>query len=155
MGYYAAAEIGAIPANEVWPLIQDLFGVKDQNDLDTREAVKQAEQDKQRAQWQAEADERAAKHAAALEKGRNELAAYLATLPGARLSSVPRSPGSSFVRYRHDRREENGTFRPVRINLAKRGPLLCYSVDGGKFSAVKTLFRVWDEAAARGEVFAG
>ncbi len=33
--------------------------------------------------------------------------------------------------------------------MGKNGP------NGGKFSAVKTLFRVWDEAAARGEVLAG
>lgn len=151
MGYYVAAEIGAVPVSEVWPLIQDLFGVPDLATLEAREAVKRAADEAKRAEWQAECDARAAKHEAAKEQAQKDLAAYLATLPGARLSSAPRS--GSFIRYRCDRKDENGAFRPVRITLAKRGPLLCYSLDGGKFSAVKTLFRVWDEAAARGEVF--
>jgi hypothetical protein len=46
------------------------------------------------------------------------------------------------------------------IRAAKRGPVLCYSVDGGKFQAVKgkwssDKFAAWNEAAKRGEVFAG
>ncbi len=161
MGYYVAAEIGAIPANEVWPLIQDLFGVQDESDLLAREAVKQAEQDASNAKWRAECDARAAEREKLAGEKQARFAAFLSTVTGERLAVIPETSGFSFLRYRSDNEnpEKQGEFAPVRITLQKRGPALCYSVNGGAFKACKSRFsdklKVWNAAANRGEVWAG
>lgn len=58
LGYGVAAEIGAIPAAELWPLCGEVFGVASLVELETLEAVKQAEQAEKDRQWRAECDAR-------------------------------------------------------------------------------------------------
>lgn len=82
-GYMACADIGAIPAAELWPLIQDLFGVSDLAELEAREAVKQAERDAQSAKWEAEHKENQAKRQAQTEQKRATLGEPLKVHPKA------------------------------------------------------------------------
>lgn len=63
-GYAVAADIGAIPQAELWPLAAFFFGIDNETQLAERERIAQAEIDAKHAQWEAENAKRDAEIAA-------------------------------------------------------------------------------------------
>lgn len=143
MGYYVAADIGAIPAPDLWPLIAEVFAVVDLADLEAREAVKQAERDASNAAYAVERDARAAAHAA-------KLATLKASL-GVPLAAQPTAPGSVFRLL--------DTLGHVRtIALSGSGKRVFYTVtheDGNAYAMPKrkVMERGWPSAAKEGRLF--
>jgi len=66
-GYGCAADIGAVPETELWPLINELTGLSDLAALEKAEADKQAEHDAKMAQWRSECEAKRAADVAAFE----------------------------------------------------------------------------------------
>lgn len=144
MGYYVAADIGAIPAADLWPLIREVFGVKDEADLLAREAVKQAEKDARDTAYAVERDARAVAHAA-------KLATLKASL-GTPLTAQPMAPGSVF------RLLDSWSGNVKTIALSGAGKRVFYSItheNGNPYAMPKRklMERGWPSAAKEGRLF--
>lgn len=152
-GYAVSAGIGAIPQSELWPLIEFFSGISSEAQLMEMEARREAELDVKRKQWEIEAEERARIAAEEKAKSQAALAEHLKTVSGKRLSAIERKPGS-FSRY--TAKQENGKWHCHLVEIAKRGPALCYRAGPyEKWRKVEEFkWKAWNEAAQRGEIFA-
>lgn len=83
MGYGCGAEIGAIPAADLWTLIDSLFGIKSEADLIKREQLAEQAQAAKRAEWEKEHEAHKAERAAKVETIRASLGAPLTVHPKA------------------------------------------------------------------------
>lgn len=161
-GYFVAAEVGAIPAEEVWPVCAHFWQIASEAEL---HAIEQSNQAREAAEEAKREAQRAIDHAASVVKRdalEARLRAYLDTLPqGFRLSAAPRRAGATFCNFLRVTENADGSFSPNVRTLAKRGPNLCYGNPDAKpeFSwqskakmkvATPGIFAGWDKAAAMG-----
>jgi hypothetical protein len=114
-GYYVVASVGAIPAENLWPLINALWQVRDEAHYNELEAAKTAEYEARRAADARAAEERAAKRA-------ETLRSFLATATQRRLSALPSGEGQ-FLKAGFKLSGEAVFFL---YTVKKRGPRLCY-----------------------------
>jgi hypothetical protein len=161
-GYFVAAEVGAIPAEEVWPLCAHFWGIASEAELVAAEAAEAARDAALRAGWAAEAEARHAEAEVKRAAMETRLRAFLATLPpGLRLDAAPRKAGAVFCNFMRSTEPQPGAFVPQARTLAKRGPSLCYGTpDAGPREAWQSrpkmkvatpgCFAAWDKAAAAG-----
>lgn len=167
MGYAVEISIGAIPQTEFWLFVSELFnGLTTERFVELDKLAKEAEE-KRRAEWEAECAANQARREAETAKHKAELIAFLSTLTGKRLTTVPRENGTVFLRYSLENRDSSGAFVPIKTTFAKRGARLCYQSDRGnaelglmservgKWKAIEARnFAFWDKCAERGEIFA-
>lgn len=147
-GYYAIAEIGAIPAENLDRLIDMLTGTNAAGRVILREEkTRQDEADKAQqtinlARWE---KEREAKRAAGLDKARQ-----LALTLGEPLRVLPKI--GRFRRVYLDRLTGEPGVRT--FTLAKRGPRVCYSRSGQKWKVFEDTLRAkWEREAQAGFIF--
>lgn len=145
LGYAVAANVGAIPAANVWPLCSILFQIDSPEklaDLERAEADKQAAQ---RAEWEREHRER-------IEAEKAEFARFLSTVTLPKLARVELKPGA-FVRYAAG--YKNGqSYTPFAYKVFYKGGTLGATINGGKFAPMdqKRVDKL-NKAAERGEIF--
>ncbi len=142
-GYMACADIGAIPANEVWPLISELFGVTDLTDLEAREKVKQDVEQARRDQWEIERQ--------AAQKERQARVATIAANLGQPLTVAPVA-GESF------RVVDSFTGQVKTIELTGTAKRLFAQVthengNPSPFTSRKIVKHGWPKALAEGRLF--
>ena len=161
-GYYVAADIGAVPIEELWPLCSWFWGLASEAELTALESENKARQDAEQAVRDAQ---HAIEHAAAVAKREameTRLRAFLATLPAhLRLTAAPRKAGAVFCNFLRVTENADGSFTPGVRTLEKRGPNLCYGNPEAKPAyswqarakmkvATPGIFANWDKTAAMG-----
>lgn len=115
-GYYVVASVGAIPAENLWTLINSLWQIRDQAHFNELQAAKDAEHAARRAEIAREVEERAAKRVETL---RNFVAGVTNRR---RLPAFPTGEGQ-FLKAGLRLSGEAAFFL---YTLKKRGPRLCY-----------------------------
>ncbi len=160
MGYAVSANIGAIPVADLWPLCAEVFSVESLAELERREAIAKAAQDEKDRQWRAECAQRETANAAKIAELNARFAAWLPSVSGVKLASVPQSAGTSFLRYGPGFTDEAGAFTAREYRIAKRGSRLCYAYGkpGATFHKWEAISPIkwarWQESAKAGRVFA-
>lgn len=156
-GYAVQCFIGAIPAENVWPLAEDFFGIADTETLESMEAAKKAVNDAEaaarNARWEAEAKAKAEETARAMD----ELKVFLSGHTGERVRVISKKP-CKFRFYSHVK-NESGEFTIKTVEIAKRGPFLCVKVTpplyGAKFRKMENKdWERYEKAASQGLLFA-
>ena len=150
--FFIVADVGAIPAANLWPLIKSLYGFSDESELAAAEKVYSDEQAARRADFEKACAEREAKAAAAL-------AGKLATMAD-RPKGKPLFPGEFLIC-----RDTGGNGPQIVRYKTERGSFGRWfyrcTLDGKPFDATKkaavvpdTLRARWETYAAAGQVFA-
>ncbi len=130
MGYGVAAEIGAIPAIELWPFITDMFGIDETqfNELD------RADKERIEAENIAYKIKQEADYIVAMEKKTARLARFaefIKTIGNRpKVTIVPAKQEFSFIRYDDglELPDALGQFGYKTITIKKRGFRYCYNV---------------------------
>jgi hypothetical protein len=148
-GYYAVATIGAIPAENLSPLILSLTGADDARLVELR-AEKVAKDAADRAQWAIDAEAGRLYREKQRAEGIAQARALAATL-GEPLRALPKL--GSFRRIFID--SITGKPGVRQFTLAKRGPRICFTKDGGSTwkALADTLRAKWEAEALAGFVF--
>ena len=115
-GYYVVAGVGAILSDNLWPLINALWQIRDEAHFNELEAARTAEYEARRAADEREAKERAAKRA-------ETLRSFLANVRNRRLPSLP----TGECQFLKAGMRLSGDAVLFLYTLRKRGPRLCYT----------------------------
>ena len=153
-GYAVFVSIGAIPAAHLWELAGFFSGINDETELIALEGQRERESEAKHAQWRMESEARAAENQARIDADLTEFRnSFLPSLSGDRLAAIEKRP-QSFRRY-YPRKEDGGAFKTALVEIAKRGPKLCFRTsEYGRFEAISDKkWLAWNEAAKRGEIF--
>lgn len=156
-GYAVQVSIGAIPEGNVADLMLFFSGFASLQDMESAEAAEIAKIEVERAERDARWEREAAERKVEAEKTAAEFAAFMETVNLPKLTSIKRAPGK-FCFYSRER-DASGAFILKTVEIAKRGPLLCYKVTpaptfADKFRKVEDRkWKAWDAAAQSGRVY--
>ncbi len=131
MGYGAACEIGAIPQSELWPFINELFGITNEEEFNQ---LKNAKEQKELEERKAREIEQEKNYVIAMEKKTARLARFaefkktLESLP--KVTEVKPKVAITFYRYKDDLELPDNPcqFGYTTITIAKRGFRYCYNM---------------------------
>lgn len=156
-GYAVQVFIGAIPEGNMADLMLFFSGFASLHDINAAEAAEIARQEAEKAEREARWEREAAERKVEAEKTSAEFAAFMETVDLPKLASIKREPGK-FCFYSRDK-DASGAFILKTVEIAKRGPLLCYKVIpaptfADKFRKVEDRkWKAWDAAAQSGRVY--